>query len=678
MAPPADVTMGPCAAAAFGAAAASPFQDYAFCAPLPGPAPPLGCCAAACAAPRSDSGSDGSAASGACSMDTDGGADAAARALDALLAAATCKPAASDDGGCGALFAAPAALATPVLPPAARAVLGVYGAASVAAGEPAGVRAAAARLISRWGLADTFYVYDFGEVARLHGLWVAALPRVAPFYAVKCNPEPGLVAMLDALGAGFDCASIQELERAAAHGVPQSRVIFANPCKRPADFRYAAEKGVEYTTFDCASELEKIAAGYPAFKCVLRIRCDDETCKINLGLKYGADPDADVPGLLAHARRLGLQVVGVSFHVGSGCQNVSVYADAIRRARGAFDAAAAMGYGDMHLLDVGGGFTAPYDPSSADLFYRTAAVINGAIHEHFPPGCGVRIIAEPGRYFAETSATLFTTILGQRAPGAPPRPPSVGAGAPAVPPPPPGPRDYWLSDSTWGSFRIQVAVDGLEPAYAVLRSPLLPPPGPELDAPGACRLWGDSGRDGDCVHGGATLPRLRDGDWLAFDYAGAYTICSASRFAGGRASEPTKMFICSSGAARDLGRYNDPAVRAAAAAGAPPAPPAAAYAPGLCAAARVASAAAAAAEMLQALSVDCGAGCVVGVGGARAGACCGGGDDAMSGSSSESEGGAEPGRGRCRGADDGGAPPARGDAPMGGCDEAAASVRRGP
>lgn len=45
------------------------------------------------------------------------------------------------------------------------------------------------------------------------------------------------IAMLNALGAGFDCASIQELKCAAAHNVPQNRVIFANPCKRPADFR---------------------------------------------------------------------------------------------------------------------------------------------------------------------------------------------------------------------------------------------------------------------------------------------------------------------------------------------------------------------------------------------------------------------------------------------------------
>jgi hypothetical protein len=77
------------------------------------------------------------------------------------------------------------------------------------------------------------------QVARLYDAWVSTMPRVMPFYAVKCNPEPSMVAMLAALGAGFDCASIQELQLAAAHGVSQDRVIFANPCKRPADFRCA-------------------------------------------------------------------------------------------------------------------------------------------------------------------------------------------------------------------------------------------------------------------------------------------------------------------------------------------------------------------------------------------------------------------------------------------------------
>jgi ornithine decarboxylase len=107
---------------------------------------------------------------------------------------------------------------------------------------------------------------------RLWRAWRAALPRVQPFYAVKCNPEPAICRLLAAMGSGFDCASKAELEQVLALGVPASRIIFAHPCKRASDIRYAREHGIQYTTFDSESELTKLAAGYPSVGCVLRIR----------------------------------------------------------------------------------------------------------------------------------------------------------------------------------------------------------------------------------------------------------------------------------------------------------------------------------------------------------------------------------------------------------------------
>lgn len=98
------------------------------------------------------------------------------------------------------------------------------------------------------------------------------MPRVTPFYAVKCNPEPGMLKLLMALGAGFDCASMGELDMMLKLGVHPSKIIFAHPCKRPVDIRYARENGVKLTTFDTESELHKIAALNPDFQCVLRIR----------------------------------------------------------------------------------------------------------------------------------------------------------------------------------------------------------------------------------------------------------------------------------------------------------------------------------------------------------------------------------------------------------------------
>lgn len=54
---------------------------------------------------------------------------------------------------------------------------------------------------------DAFYVCDLGDVLKKHLRWNRALPRVTPFYAVKCNDSRAVVMTLASLGTGFDCAS---------------------------------------------------------------------------------------------------------------------------------------------------------------------------------------------------------------------------------------------------------------------------------------------------------------------------------------------------------------------------------------------------------------------------------------------------------------------------------------
>ncbi len=48
---------------------------------------------------------------------------------------------------------------------------------------------------------------DLGRLITLHDAWNAALPRVHPFYAVKCNNDALLLKTLASMDVGFDCAS---------------------------------------------------------------------------------------------------------------------------------------------------------------------------------------------------------------------------------------------------------------------------------------------------------------------------------------------------------------------------------------------------------------------------------------------------------------------------------------
>jgi len=54
---------------------------------------------------------------------------------------------------------------------------------------------------------DGFYVCDLGDVLSKHRRWLREFPRIKPFYAIKCNPDPTMLKTLLALSTGFDCAS---------------------------------------------------------------------------------------------------------------------------------------------------------------------------------------------------------------------------------------------------------------------------------------------------------------------------------------------------------------------------------------------------------------------------------------------------------------------------------------
>lgn len=111
---------------------------------------------------------------------------------------------------------------------------------------------------------------------------------------------------------------------------------------------------------------------------VLRIRCDAETAQCPLGMKFGCDPIHEAPNLLHLACTLNLNVVGFSFHVGSGCQDPSIYHSAIHHCKILFDMAINLGF-KPYLLDLGGGY--PGDKgTSIDKF---AEVINKALDEYF-------------------------------------------------------------------------------------------------------------------------------------------------------------------------------------------------------------------------------------------------------------------------------------------------------
>lgn len=400
---------------------------------------------------------------------------------------------------------------------------------------------------------NAFFIADLSEVYRQHLRWMRELPRVVPFYgehdgnclmcllicftAVKCNPDPYVLRLLASLGTGFDCASNGEIQSVLDMGVSPQRIIYANPCKASSFVRSAASQGVRLTTFDNLDELDKIKKFHPNAQLVVRILTDDSKSVCQLGLKFGAPLDA-VPKLLERARALSLDVVGVSFHVGSGCYDPTSFQDAIYRARKVFDMGYEQGY-CFDFLDVGGGY-------AHDNFEMIADVLRRSIDEQFPdehyaPGgrlCpqGLRIIGEPGRYYVQRAFALAANIIARRD-GSSEALHEVDSGKPQV--------MYYQNDGVYGAFNC-ILFDHQEVYPKVLTLGHQFAYQPESEAPGvsdeeplqACSVWGPTCDSIDCVRSVTRLPRrLQVSDWLIYENMGAYTICAASGFNGLRTSE---------------------------------------------------------------------------------------------------------------------------------------------
>lgn len=385
---------------------------------------------------------------------------------------------------------------------------------------------------------NAFYVADLGEVYRQNLRWKLNLPRVKPFYAVKCNPDVEVIRLLAKLGTGFDCASKAEIDLVLGLGVDPSQIIYAQPCKTKSYLRHAAQVGVAKMTFDNADELYKIKNSYPDAEIVLRILTDDSASLCRLSTKFGADLGTAAE-LLRLAKGLDLNVVGVSFHVGSGAADPSAFAKAVSDARWVFDQASALGY-DLSLLDVGGGFT-------DETFEVFAARLNTVLEEHFPTH--VTVIAEPGRYYTANAFTLATNVIARRdVSSLPSTPASVSSDGSAMST---SEKSYmlYLNDGVYGNFS-NIIFDHQHPVPQVLYSSRCN----DIDRLIEYSIWGPTCDGIDVISESCFLPgTLNIGDWLFFENMGAYTKCSATRFNGFSDKHETIYISSEAGASALLG-----------------------------------------------------------------------------------------------------------------------------
>ncbi|XP_076643218.1 ornithine decarboxylase 1-like [Halictus rubicundus] len=354
---------------------------------------------------------------------------------------------------------------------------------------------------------ESFYIVDIADVVQKYKDWIAKIPQVTPYYAIKCNPDPTVIKTLASLNAGFDCASEQEIKDILVHGIPVNRIIFANPTKLPSHIKFARKVNVDRLTVDSEAELVKIKAMFPEAKIVIRIQCDAENSEVCLGTKFGCNPDDEAIHLIHLTKNLGLTLHGLSFHVGSPCGEVDAYGRGIATCKRLIAVANSIGV-NIKLIDIGGGFPG-VSGFQLDSF---ATVINEAIKDLDP---GIEIISEPGRYFVTSSFTLASYLHSKKL--------TFCKGKEI--------RMYHVTCGVYTSF-----IEELLKLKARIPIPLEKP---DNDETFLSTLWGPTCDSLDCILQNVMLPEVEIGSWLIWRDMGAYSISLCSPFNG---FKPPKVY----------------------------------------------------------------------------------------------------------------------------------------
>jgi len=348
-------------------------------------------------------------------------------------------------------------------------------------------------------------VIDHDVIRRNYATFRKHLPKVQAYYAVKANPAPEIVRTLYKAGASFDVASmpefllvhenIEHMPAKARQDFIWDKIIYANPIK-PKETLQALDQYKPLITYDNLEELRKIKRYAPHAGLVLRLRVPNTGSMVELSSKFGCD-SGEAVDLILEAFRVGLEVEGLSFHVGSQCANFDNFVQALNIAAAVRQEALSRGH-EIKILDIGGGFPVAYDEYVKPLS-ALARKINAEIDRLFTND--IEILAEPGRFLVATAATALARVIGKASRD--------------------GKTCYYIDDSVYHTF------SGIVFDHVHYRVKAFQKGQTEI-----CTVFGQTCDGMDTITHSEVLPHLEIEDYVYSENIGAYSNASSTWFNG--------------------------------------------------------------------------------------------------------------------------------------------------
>jgi len=269
-------------------------------------------------------------------------------------------------------------------------------------------RARRAELLHAFGEGEAAFVYDLAvlEQAARALRAMSSLSRV--HYSMKANPHPRVLQRLHAAGIEFECVSRGEVERLLGlfPDLAPERILYTPNFAPRAEMAWALERGVRVTVDNTyvLARWPQLFEGRDIF-----VRVDtgvgrghhEHVRTAGSRSKFGV-PVAELGETAALAAAAGARVTGLQAHVGSGIFDVTTWEHTARVL-----SAAAQGFADLAVIDVGGGLGVPERPDQPGVDLGKLDTLLAAVRAERPQ---LQIWLEPGRYLVAAAGVLLARV----------------------------------------------------------------------------------------------------------------------------------------------------------------------------------------------------------------------------------------------------------------------------
>ena len=281
-------------------------------------------------------------------------------------------------------------------------------------------------------LADRFgtplYVYDLDRVVASYQDLRNSLPAgTVVFYSLKANPHPDVArALREAKGwppCRAEVSSTGELAAAIEAGFAPGECLYTGPGKTESELARAIAEGVRQFSVESLTDLERaggVARRFDAvIDCLLRINRVSATAAASIRMmgtpsQFGIDSEtlrAQLPLLRSVP---GTRLVGAHFYSMSNAVDEQSLIGELRQSL----VTAAHFHEElslpMRILDIGGGFGAPYAvPGDRPVYDKLRVELESTLDMYFPDWRSgtPEIVCESGRYLVGDCGELVSSVV---------------------------------------------------------------------------------------------------------------------------------------------------------------------------------------------------------------------------------------------------------------------------